>query len=158
MISTAMDAKRLQNLEARLSKQAEATRATNELMTQLFNMMRTRNIDNSVATPPSPSVSIPSLLHPSQPRSVLHSPRIKPANPDNFDGDRSKSRAFLTVMKVMFLFSLSIHFHPVTAIALTDIEQIKQIPFILYRTLERGIFSTLMDSLKYLAPPTSLPD
>jgi hypothetical protein len=27
---------------------------------------------------------------------VLHSPLIKPANPDNFDGDRSKGRAFLT--------------------------------------------------------------
>jgi hypothetical protein len=26
----------------------------------------------------------------------LHSPRIKPANPDNFDGDRSKGHAFLT--------------------------------------------------------------
>jgi hypothetical protein len=26
----------------------------------------------------------------------LHSSRIKPANPDNFDGDRSKGRAFLT--------------------------------------------------------------
>jgi hypothetical protein len=27
---------------------------------------------------------------------VSHSPRIKPATPDNFDGDRSKGRAFLT--------------------------------------------------------------
>jgi hypothetical protein len=27
---------------------------------------------------------------------VLHSPQIKPANPDNFDGDRSKGCAFLT--------------------------------------------------------------
>jgi hypothetical protein len=49
-------------------------------------------------------VSLPSLatsngrgvLHPSQLRSVSHSPRIKPASPDNFDGDRSKGRAFLT--------------------------------------------------------------
>jgi hypothetical protein len=104
MISTTMDAKRLQNLEARLSEQAEATRATNELITQLFSMMRTRNINDNVATPPSPSVSLPSLatstrrgvLHPSQPRSVSHSPRIKPATPDNFDGDRSKGCAFLT--------------------------------------------------------------
>jgi hypothetical protein len=99
-----MDAKRLQNLEARLSEQAEATRATNELITQLFSMMRTRNVNDNVATPPSPSVSLPSLatstergvLHPSQPRSVSHSPRIKPATPDNFDGDRSKGCAFLT--------------------------------------------------------------
>jgi hypothetical protein len=91
-----MDAERLQNLEARLHKQAEATRATNELITQLFSMMKTQNVDNSVATPPSPSVSLPLLLHPPQPRSVLHSPQIKLANPDNFDGDRSKGRAFLT--------------------------------------------------------------
>jgi hypothetical protein len=62
----------------------------------IIQMMRMRNINNSVATPPSPSVSLFSLLHPSQPRSVLHSPQIKLANPDNFDGDRSKGRAFLT--------------------------------------------------------------
>jgi hypothetical protein len=90
-----MDAERLQNLEARLSEQVEATRATNELITQLFSMMRTRNVNDHVATPTSPSVSLPSLSRPSQPRSVLHSPRIKPANPDNFDGDRSKGHAFL---------------------------------------------------------------
>jgi hypothetical protein len=67
-------------------------------------MMRTQKVDGNVATPPSPSVSLPSLptptrrgvLHPSQPGSVLHSPRIKPASPDNFDGDRSKGHAFLT--------------------------------------------------------------
>jgi hypothetical protein len=41
-------------------------------------------------------VSLPSLSHLSQPRSVLHSPRIKLANPDNFDSDRSKGCAFLT--------------------------------------------------------------
>jgi hypothetical protein len=60
MISTTMDAKRLQNLEARLREQVEATRATNELITQLFSM-RTRNVDDNVAPPPSPSVSLPSL-------------------------------------------------------------------------------------------------
>jgi hypothetical protein len=99
-----MDTERLQNLETRLSEQAEATRATNELITQLFSMMRTQNIDENVATPPSPSVSLPSLgtstgrgvLHPSQSRSVLHSSQIKPVSPDNFDGDRSKGRTLLT--------------------------------------------------------------
>jgi hypothetical protein len=104
MISTVMDAERLQNLEARLSEQAEATQSTNKLITQLFSMMRTRNVDNNIATPPSPLVSLPSLatstgrgvLHPSQSRSVLHSSRIKPATPDNFDSDRSKGHAFLT--------------------------------------------------------------
>jgi hypothetical protein len=64
-------------------------------------MMRTQKVDGNVATPPSPSVSLPSLaipivLHPSQPGSVLHPPWIKPASPDNFDGDRSKGHAFLT--------------------------------------------------------------
>jgi hypothetical protein len=102
--STMMDAEQLQNLEARLHEQAEATQATNELISQLFSMMRTRNVDDNVTTPPSPSVSLPSLatstgrgvLHPSQPRSVLHSPQIEAASPDNFDGDRSKGCAFLT--------------------------------------------------------------
>jgi hypothetical protein len=99
-----MDAERLQNLEEQLREQAEATQATNELITQLFSMMRMQKVNGNVATPPSPSVSLPSLatstgrgvLHPSQPRSVSHSPRIKPASPDNFDGDRSKGRTFLT--------------------------------------------------------------
>jgi hypothetical protein len=67
-------------------------------------MMRTQKVDGNIATPPSPSVSLPSLatstgrgvLHPSQLGSVLHPPRIKPASPDNFDGDRSKGHAFLT--------------------------------------------------------------
>jgi hypothetical protein len=71
-------------------------------------MMRTRNVDDNVATPLSPSVSIPSLatstergvLHPSQPRSVSHSPQIKPESPDNIDGDRSKGCAFLTSCKL----------------------------------------------------------
>jgi hypothetical protein len=49
-------------------------------------MMRMRNVDDSIATPPSPSVSLPSLLHPSQLRSVLHSLWIKLVNPDNFAG------------------------------------------------------------------------
>jgi hypothetical protein len=91
-----MNAEQLQNLEERLREQAEGTRATNELITQLFSMMRTRNIDDHIATPPSPSVFLPSLSQPSQLRSVLHSPRIKPVNPDNFDGDRSKGCTFLT--------------------------------------------------------------
>jgi hypothetical protein len=58
-----MDAERLQNLEERLHEQAEATRATNELITQLFSMMRMRNVGDNVATPPSPSVSLPSYIH-----------------------------------------------------------------------------------------------
>jgi hypothetical protein len=98
-----MDAERLQNLEAQLREQAEATQATNELITQLFSMMRMQKVNGNVATPPSPSVSLPLLatstgrgvLHPSQ-GSVLHPPRIKPASPDDFDGDRSKGHAFLT--------------------------------------------------------------
>jgi hypothetical protein len=61
-------------------------------------------MEHYIATPPSPSVSLPSLatstgrgvLHPPQLKSVSHSPRIKPASPDNFDGDRSKGRPFLT--------------------------------------------------------------
>jgi hypothetical protein len=103
-----MDTERLQNLEERLREQAEATRATNELIRQLFSMMRTQKVDGNVATPPSLSVSLPSLatstgrgvLHLSQPGSVSHSSRIKPASPDNFDGDISKGHAFLTSCKL----------------------------------------------------------
>jgi hypothetical protein len=59
-----IDAEQLQNLEARLSEQAEA-RATNELITQLFSMMRTRNVDDHITTPTSPSLSLLSLSLPS---------------------------------------------------------------------------------------------
>jgi hypothetical protein len=94
--------------EAQLCEQVEATRATNELITQLFSMMRMQKADGNVATPPSPSVSLPSLatpsvLHPSQPGSVLHPLRIKPESPDNFDGDRSKGHAFLTSCELYLL-------------------------------------------------------
>jgi hypothetical protein len=99
-----MDAEWLQNLEVQLHEQVEATRATNELITQLFSMMSMQKVDGNVTTPPSPLVSLPSLatsngrgvLHPSQLGSMSHSPQIKPASPDNFDGDRSKGHAFLT--------------------------------------------------------------
>jgi hypothetical protein len=68
-------------------------------------MMRMQNIDDSIATPPSPLVSLPLLLHPSQPRSVLHSLWIKLVNPDNFDGDRSKGCAFLTSCELYLSFT-----------------------------------------------------
>jgi hypothetical protein len=84
--------------EVQLREQAEATQATNELITQLFSMMRMQKVDSNITTPPSPSVSLPLLatptgrgvLHPSQLGSVLHPPWIKLVSPDNFDGDRSK--------------------------------------------------------------------
>jgi hypothetical protein len=74
-------------------------------------MMRMQKVDGNVATPPSLSVSLLSLatptgrgvLHPSQSGSVLHPPRIKPASPDNFDGDRSKGHAFLTSCELYLL-------------------------------------------------------
>jgi hypothetical protein len=99
-----MDAEWLQSLGVGLHEQVEATRATNELITKLFSMMSTQKVEDNVTTPPSPLVSLPSsatstgrgVLHPSQSRSVLHSPWIKAASPDNFDGDRSKGRTFLT--------------------------------------------------------------
>jgi hypothetical protein len=58
-----MDAERLQNLEAQLREQAEATRATNELITQLFSMMRMQKVNGNIATPLP--VGLPSLAcHP----------------------------------------------------------------------------------------------
>jgi hypothetical protein len=59
-----MDAERLQNLEERLHKQAEATRATNELITQLFSMMRTQKVNGNIATPPPRWSPSPHLLPP----------------------------------------------------------------------------------------------
>jgi hypothetical protein len=78
MTSTAMDAEWLQNLEEQLRKQAEATRATNELISQLFSMMRTQKVDGNIATPPSPSVSLPSLATSTR-RGVLHPCQGTPA-------------------------------------------------------------------------------
>jgi hypothetical protein len=47
-----MDVYRLQNIEARLHKQAEATQSTNDLIAKLFTMMSTLQAKDITIAPP----------------------------------------------------------------------------------------------------------
>jgi hypothetical protein len=90
-----MDIDRFQAIEKQLAKQAEANCITNENLANLFKMMSARESKNVVPTPtPQPTTTIPKALQPS---------RIKPCAPNDFDGDRSKGRAFLTSCKIYTL-------------------------------------------------------
>jgi hypothetical protein len=75
----------------------------------------------------------------------------------NVGDNDQKSLSCNCVMKVTSPFSFSIHLQPVTTLALTDTEQTSQNPSLFSSTLERVIFSILMNPLKNHTPPTSLP-
>jgi hypothetical protein len=51
--SIAMDIEWLQNIEMSLHEQAEATQATNKLITKLFSMMRTLQAKDVAILPPA---------------------------------------------------------------------------------------------------------
>jgi hypothetical protein len=86
-----MDEERFQQMEKRLNKQAEATRAMNETLNKFLAVMANQEAARNVA--PLPSVSPPRVttsLQASQPS------RVKPSAPSHFDGDRAQGHAFLT--------------------------------------------------------------
>jgi hypothetical protein len=92
-----MDIERFQAIEKQLAEQAEANRITNENLANLLRMMSARESKNIVPIPPTPTpapqpiTTIPKALQPSW---------IKPCAPNDFDGDRSKGRAFLTSCEI----------------------------------------------------------
>jgi hypothetical protein len=102
--SVAMDIERLQAIEKQLAEQAEANRITNENLVNLFKMMSARESQNVVPLPsaptpaPQPITTIPKASQPS---------RIKPCPPNDFDGDRSKGRTFLTSCEIYTLLTAS---------------------------------------------------
>jgi hypothetical protein len=92
-----MDIKEFQAIEKQLAEQAEANRITNNNLANLIRMMSTRESKNIAPTPPAP-IPIPQPItttsRASQPS------RIRPCAPNDFDGDRSKGRAFLTSCEI----------------------------------------------------------
>jgi hypothetical protein len=85
-----MDNERFQQMEKRLNKQAEATRAMNETLNKFMTIMSNIEAAKVVASPPpvSPQLVI-TPLQASQPS------RVKPGVPSNFNGDRAQGCAFL---------------------------------------------------------------
>jgi hypothetical protein len=85
-----MDEERFQQMEKRLTEQAEATQAMNETLKKFIAIMGNQEATRNVAPPPPvspPHVTTP--LQGSQPS------RVKPGIPSHFDGDRVQGCAFL---------------------------------------------------------------
>jgi hypothetical protein len=106
--SITIDIERLQNIEACLHKQVEATRSTNELISNLISIISALQATN-ITTTSSPLVSLPP---PVATRGVSCIPLawgvccipwIKPGAPDSFNGDRVKGCTFLTSLE-LYLF------------------------------------------------------
>jgi hypothetical protein len=86
-----MDDERFQQMEKRLNKQAEATRAMHETLNKFIAIMGNQEAARSVAPPPPvPTPLVITPLQASQPS------RVKLGVPGHFDGDRAQGCAFLT--------------------------------------------------------------
>jgi hypothetical protein len=91
-----MDEERFQQMEKRLNKQAEATRAMNETLNKFLAVMSNQEVARNIAPPPPvspPHVTTP--LQASQPSGV------KLGVPSHFDGDRAQGCAFLMSCKLL---------------------------------------------------------
>jgi hypothetical protein len=99
-----MDIERFQAIEKQLAEQAEANRITNENLANLIRMMNTRESKNITLTPPAP-IPIPQPI--STTSRASQPSQIRPCAPNDFDGDRSKGRAFLTSCEIYTLLTAS---------------------------------------------------
>jgi hypothetical protein len=86
-----MDEERFQQMEKRLNKQAEATRAMNKTLNKFIAIMGNQEAARNVAPPPPVSPPLVSTT-----LQASHPFRVKPGIPSHFDGDRAQGRAFLT--------------------------------------------------------------
>jgi hypothetical protein len=99
----AMDVDRLQEIEKQLAKQIEISQTTNDNIAKPFAMISNMEVKNialplPAIAPPTPHVTtIPSTSQPLQ---------IRPAVPNNLDGDRVKGHAFLTCELYMLITAL----------------------------------------------------
>jgi hypothetical protein len=97
-----MDEERFQQMEKRLNKQAEATRAMNETLNKFLAVMANQEAARNIA--PHPPASQPPVITPLK---VSHPSRVNPGAPSNFDGDRAQGRAFLMSCKLYISLSQS---------------------------------------------------
>jgi hypothetical protein len=86
-----MDDERFQQMEKRLNKQAEATRAMNKTLNKFIAIMGNKEAARNIVPPPP--VSPPFVTTTLQ---ALQPSRVKLGVPSNFDGDRAQGRTFLT--------------------------------------------------------------
>jgi hypothetical protein len=97
-----MDEERFQQMEKRLNKQAEATRAINETLNKFLAVMANQEVARNIAPPPLASLpSVTTPLQASQPS------RVKPGVPSHFDEDRVQGCAFLMSCELYILLTQS---------------------------------------------------
>jgi hypothetical protein len=97
-----MDKEQFQQMEKRLNKQAEATRAMNETLNTFIAIMGNQEAARNV-TPPPP-VSPPHVTTTLQ---VLQPSRVKLGAPSHFNGDRAQGCTFLTSCELYILLTQS---------------------------------------------------
>jgi hypothetical protein len=97
-----MDEERFQQMEKRLNKQAEATRAMNKTLNKFLAVMANQEAARHVAPPPP--ASPPPVTTPLK---ASHPSRVNPGAPSNFDGDRAQGRTFLTSCELYISLSQS---------------------------------------------------
>jgi hypothetical protein len=97
-----MDEERFQQMEKRLNKQAEATRAMNKTLNKFLAVMANQEVARNIAPPPP--ASPPPVTTPLK---ASHPSRVNPGAPSDFDGDRAQGRAFLTSCELYISLSQS---------------------------------------------------
>jgi hypothetical protein len=97
-----MDEERFQQMEKRLNKQTEATRAMNETLNKFLVVMANQEAARNV-TPPPPASPPPVTT----PLKASHPSRVNPGTPSNFDGDRAQGCTFLTSCELYISLSQS---------------------------------------------------
>jgi hypothetical protein len=85
-----MDEERFQQMEKRLNEQAEATRAMNKTLNKFLAVMANQEAARNITPPP-----LASPLPVTTPLKALHSSRVNPGAPSNFDRDRAQGCVFL---------------------------------------------------------------
>jgi hypothetical protein len=97
-----MDEERFQQMEKRLNKHAEATRAMNETLNKFLAVMANQEAARNIAPPPPVPPPFVTTTQQASPPS-----RVKAGVPSHFDGDRAQGCAFLTSCELYILLTQS---------------------------------------------------
>jgi hypothetical protein len=97
-----MDEERFQQMEKRLNKQVEATRAMNETLNNFLAVMANQEAARNIAPPPP--ASPPPVTTPLK---ISHPSRVNLGAPSNFDSYRVQGHTFLMSCKLHILLSQS---------------------------------------------------
>ena len=88
---------RVSRLESELSKAREQARVQQNTLDHILNLLQRLPIPGTLQAPqdPSPAPPAPTVTALAAPALCEPSRGLKPATPNDFDGDRLKGRAFL---------------------------------------------------------------